>query len=131
MNTNKSQAIITHKIQLLSSFKEEIRYWFEGQNTPADLAQYDFEIKDRVKLVRSVIMETSCLKLMPTLPPALTGGLVIRDCDPFQSIFSNSYFEASFLAAILEMIDQAIAVLESPRYLTRMTRRFRTKNALD
>lgn len=120
MNTKTSSEIVSQKIKLLSSFKEDIRCWFEHKYQPSDTIQLRSQIKQNVQRVRSIIMETSCLKLMPTLPPSATGGLIIRDYDPFNSILGGSYFEANFIPAIIDMIDEAISVLESPRYLARL-----------
>ncbi len=121
MNPTTSSEIVSKKIKLLSSFREDIRCWFEQQYQPSDTIQLRSQIKQNVQRVKSIIMETSCLKLMPTIPPSATGGLIIRDYDPFNSILGSSHFEANFIPAIIEMIDEAITVLESPRYLAKLT----------
>lgn len=119
MNTKMPQEIVSQKIQLLSSFKEDIRCWFERQYQPSEVNQLRSQIKHNVQRVRSIIMETSCLRLMPTLPRSATGGLVIRDYDPFNNILGNSHFEVAFIPAIIDMIDESISVLESPKYLAK------------
>lgn len=120
MDTNNPQEIVSQKIQLLSSFKEDIRCWFNGQYQPSDLPQLHDQIKQNVRLVRNIIMETSCLKLVSTIPSSVTRGLVIRDYDPFNSISGNPDKRVSFIPAIVDMIDEAITVLESPRYLAKL-----------
>jgi hypothetical protein len=65
-------------------------------------------------------METGSLRLMPTIPPSATRGLVIRDYNPFNNILGNLYYGVSFIPEIIEMIDEAIHVLESPGYLAKM-----------
>jgi hypothetical protein len=127
MNTNTPQEIVSQKVQLLSSFKEDIRRWFDGQYQPSELPQLHSEIEQNVRGVRNIVMETSCLKLMPTLPPSVTRGLVIRDYDPFNSISGSPHDRVNFIPAIVDMIDEAIRVLESPRYLTKLLIKFPKK----
>jgi hypothetical protein len=120
MNTNTPQEIVSQKVQLLSSFKDDIRRWFDGHYQPSDLPQLHSQIGQNVRGVKNIVMETSCLKLMPTLPPSVTRGLVIRDYDPFNSISGGPQDRVHFIPAIVDMIDEAIGVLESPRYLTKL-----------
>ena len=120
MDTKTPQEIVAQKIQLLASFKEDIRCWLDEQYQPSNNIQLRSQIKRNVQRVRSIIMETSCFKLMPTMPPSATGGLVIRDYDPFNSILGGSHWEINFIPAIIDMIDETITVLESPKYLAKL-----------
>jgi hypothetical protein len=116
MNSKTLQKKTSKKIQTLSLFKEDIRRWLDGQYNPLEIEQLRSQIKLNVQRVHSIVMETGSLKLMPTIPPSATGGLVIRDYDPFNNVLGNSYFGISFIPAIIEMIDEAIGVLESPKH---------------
>ncbi|GAB4546562.1 MAG: hypothetical protein Tsb0014_41110 [Pleurocapsa sp.] len=120
MNTEMAQEIVAKKIKLLASFKEDILRCFDEGNQLSDFRQLRSQIQRQVQLVRNIIIETSCLRLMPTLPPSLTGGLIIRDRDPFQNILGNSQFETTFIPDIAEMIDDSISVLQSPKYLAKL-----------
>ena len=116
MDIHTSQKIVAEKIHLLASFKQNIGHWFDGQS---DLPNTELlsHIQQNTGSVREIITETRCLRLMPTLPASLTGGMIIRDCDPFSNILGNSYGNVSYIPEVMAMIDEAITVLESPKYL--------------
>lgn len=119
MNTNKSQETILEKIDRLSAFKNNICRWYDGYYHLSEVEQLYSEVKQNTKLVREIVVETRCLKLISTIPSSLTGGMVIRDCDPFSNVL-NSVSNVSYIPVIVEMIDEAIAVLKSPRYLAKL-----------
>ena len=127
MNTHTPQEIVLDKIHLLSLFRQDIYHWYNGQNDLSDAAQLRFQIKQNTGSVREIVTETRCLKLMPTIPPSLTGGIIIRDCDPFSNIFGNSG-NASYIPEVMTMIDEAIEVLESPKYLARLGKDLNNKS---
>ena len=120
MDTHTSQKLVLDKINLLSSFRQDICYWLNGQKDLLNTKRLRSQIKQNTKFVREIVTETRCLKLIPTLPPSLTGGIIIRDCDPFSNILGNSYGNVSNIPEVIAMIDEAIAVLENPQYLARM-----------
>lgn len=119
MNTNKSREIILEKIDRLSTFKKNICRWYDGHYHLSEVEQLYSEVKQNTIPVREIVMETRCLKLISTIPSSLTGGMIIRDCDPFTNVL-NSVSNISYIPEIVEMIDEAIAVLKSPRYLARL-----------
>ena len=114
MNTNKSREIISEKIEQLSTFKTNICRWYDGQYHLSEAEQLCFEVKQNTRPVREIVMETRCFKLTSTIPSSLTGGIVIRDCDPFSNVL-NSVSHVSCIPEIVEMIDESIAVLKSHR----------------
>jgi hypothetical protein len=120
MNSQTLQKKTSNKIQTLSLFKENISRWFNGQYNSSEIEQLRSQIKLNVQYVHSIVMETGSLRLMPTIPPSATGGLVIRDYDPFINILGNSGYGVSFIPAIIEMIDESIDVLKSPTYLGKL-----------
>ena len=119
MSNNKSRETILEKIEQLSTFKNNICRWYNGHYHLSEAEQLCYEVKQNTRLVRDIVMETRCLKLISTIPSSLTGGMVIRDCDPFSNVL-NSVSNVSYVPEIAEMIDEAIAVLKSPRYLARL-----------
>ena len=119
MNNTMSPPIASEKIQLLSRFREDIRLWFDGQHHSLNIDRLRSQIKRNVRAVRSIVEETSCLKLISTTPPSI-GKLTVRDYDPFNSVLETPYYGVSFIPVIIEMIDEAIDVLESPRYTARL-----------
>lgn len=127
MDTTTPQEAVSQKIQLLSSFKQDIRRWLNGQYQPSDFPELQLQIRQNVRRVRNIVMETNCLKLISTIPTSVTRGLVIRDYDPFNSIADSSQPRVSFIPTIVDMIDEAIAVLESPKYLTKLLSKYNQK----
>lgn len=119
MNTNKSREIVSKKIERLSTFKKNICLWYNGQYHLSQAELLCSEVKQNTRSVREIVMETRCLKLMSSIPPSLTGGMVIRDCDPFSNVLS-SVSNVSYIPEIVEMIDEAISVLKSPKYLAKL-----------
>ena len=119
MNTNKSPETISEKIDRLSTFKKNICRCYNGHYHLSEVEQLYSEVKQNTISVREIVMETRCLKLISTIPSSLTGGMVIRDCDPFINVL-NSVSSVSYIPEIIEMIDEAIAVLGSPKYLAKL-----------
>lgn len=111
MNSKKFQENAIEKLHLLSLFKQDLSYWYEGADSLDDSQQLRTRIRQNVNLVREIVAETYCLKLMPTNPQS-NKGLVVRDCDPFDKILNTPYYGVSFIPAIVEMIDETIAVLD-------------------
>ena len=116
MNTKIPQETTLEKIQILSAFKKDITRWYYAHHDLSDVARLRCRIKQNIQNVRSVVKETHCLELVSTTPPSAIGGLKIRDYDPFNSVLETPYYGISFIPEIIEMIEEAIKVLESPRY---------------
>lgn len=119
MDTTIPQEIANEKIETLTSFKEDICRWLNRDYSAIDVELLRTRIEQNVRRVHSIIVETRCLKLMPTKPPSVTGGLVIRDYDPFDNVLETPYFGISFIPEIIDAIERAIGVLQSPRYLAK------------
>ncbi|WP_052055590.1 hypothetical protein [Myxosarcina sp. GI1] len=120
MNTQVPQEIAIEKIKMLASFKEDICRWTNRDYRASDVELLRTKILQKVRHVRSIVVETNCLKLMPTKPPSITGGLLIRDYDPFTNVLETPCFGISFIPEIIKMIDEAIRVLKSPKYLAKL-----------
>ncbi|NJL88961.1 MAG: hypothetical protein HC916_03510 [Coleofasciculaceae cyanobacterium SM2_1_6] len=116
MDAPTLQKLITEKIQLLSSFKTNIRRWFHGEYDNESKSEIRSQINRSVQQVRKVILETGCLKLITIAPPPAIGGLIIHNLDPFNNVLEN-YYGRSKIPAVEDMIDSAIGVLESHDYL--------------
>ena len=118
MNINKSREIASKKIERLSTFKSNIYRWYNGNYHSSEAEQLYSQIQQNIRLVREIVTETRCLRLISTIPSSLTGGLVIKDCDPFNNVLNS--VSNSYIPEIAEMIDEAIAVLKSPKYLNKL-----------
>ncbi len=115
MNVHTPPALTLEKIQILASFKQDVYDWFYRQDYSLDVETLRSRIKQNVQQVRNIAQETNCLKLVSTAPPT-QNGLTVRDYDPFNSVLDTPYYGVSFIPTIIEMLDEAIGVLKSPRY---------------
>jgi hypothetical protein len=122
MDTKTPQEIALERIQILSLFKEDIRRWFDGQYSQLEKDDLRSRINRAVRRIHKIVIETGCLKLITAAPPPAVGGLMLRDYDPFGNVL-ESYYGMSFIPAIVDMIDEAIGVLESPEYLEKLLER--------
>ena len=68
MDYKTPQEINLEKIQALSSFKEDICNWLDGQRYSSDVDELRSQIKLNTQNVRRIAEETCCLKLMPKNP---------------------------------------------------------------
>lgn len=119
MEHQNSQEIVSEKIEVLGIFKQNVCLWYDEQSHSSCSNLLYSQIKQNVQYVRSIIEETSCLKLISSTPACL-GKLTVRDYDPFNSVLDGTYVGVNCIPIIIEMIDEAIAVLKSPRYLARL-----------
>lgn len=112
----------SEKIQLLSSFQVDIRRWFDGGYGQSEIDALRSRINRKVQRVRNIVTETGCLKLVTVAPPAAIGGLVIRNANPFDSVL-ETYYGLSFIPSIIDMLDEAIGVLEAnePQQIIELT----------
>jgi hypothetical protein len=63
-------------------------------------------------------------------PPAIVGGLVYKNMDPFVNLFEN-FYGASVVPDALDSIEQAIGVYEHMLGGTELVRRLGSKQAID
>ncbi len=119
MNIKNYTEVISNKINVLNSFKEDILDWFYGNYDSSTVDELRSQINRSVKIVRDILLETECLSTITIAPPPAIGGLMIRNYDPFNNVLQN-YYGRSFIPDIRDMIDQSIGVLESPEYIEKM-----------
>jgi len=127
MEHQTSQKITLEKIKFLNIFKQNISLWYDDHSGSSHTDLLRSQIKQNAYHVRSIIEETRCLKLISSTP-ICTGKLTIRDYDPFNSILDNNYIGVFCIPAIVEMIDEAIDVLKSSRYLAKLSARLIEKH---
>lgn len=119
MENKAYQEIVSEKITVLATFKQNICLWYDDHSGSSRTDLLRSQIKQNAIYVRSIIEETSCLKLI-SLTPVCLGKPTVRDYDPFNSVLNHTYIGVPCIPAIVEMIDEATGVLKSPRYLARL-----------
>lgn len=72
------------------------------------------EINRAKKSVQREVIEAECFGTMTISPPPLIGGLIMRDVNPFDTIFRPVYGK-SLNSHVRDMINQAIGVIEEQR----------------
>ena len=105
---SESQKNIDETIEVLTTFKNKLMR-HEGTAIPA-LREW---LNQNVQRVRREVMEACCHKILTISPPPAVGGLIMRNIDPFDSMFSAPY-RVSLVPTICDMIDSTIGVLRNP-----------------
>ena len=95
-------------IKQLEEFKALLEEWEYGIPT-SDTRSL---INKKLKNVRNLVLRAGVLKLYTISPPPMLGGLVMKNIDPFTLIFNPPYGE-SMISMIIDMIDEAIGVIET------------------
>ncbi|MDQ2889953.1 MAG: hypothetical protein M3R65_05290 [Gemmatimonadota bacterium] len=111
-NSDKSERV-SEKVAFLTKFKSDILGFFNG--SIEDTEGLRTRISRTKRRARDILAETDSLKTMTLSPPPAVGGVMIPRADPFNFIL-DSYYGASLIPNVADMIDEAIGVLESPDY---------------
>lgn len=120
MEDSTIQQLVSEKIQLLSSFKKNIRRWFDGNYSgEPEKTELRSQINRAVQRVQNIVSETGCLRLLTMSPPPAIGGLISQNINPFSNIWVN-YYGMSLIPDVADMVDATIGVLESPEYLEKL-----------
>lgn len=106
----------SEKIAFLSNFKADILSYYNGFQDETVRTR----INRGIRRARELIIETGSLKTVTLTPPPALGGLVVRNADPFSFILQD-YYGMSLIPTVCDMVDEAIGVLEDPRFVERGT----------
>ena len=112
------------KIADLEKFRGLLNTW-ESLGAPSHRRRPDPEkvrsqINQAKTNVRRIIVEQGCLKLLTIAPPRMTGGMLIRNADPFDLIFDPPY-TSNMIPTILDMLDEAIGSIRVESDVARST----------
>jgi hypothetical protein len=105
------------KIAFLERFKSDIRAHFDGADDEATRVR----ISRGMRRARSIVEDAGAMKTVTLSPPPAIGGLIVRNGDPFNFILQD-YYGMSMVPTVVDMIEEAIGVLESPEYEQRPRR---------
>lgn len=98
----------TKYINQLNDYKELLTLWEFGKPTHATRS----EISKKLQSVREIVFRAGTLKTYTISPPPMIGGLIMRNVDPFGCIFNPPY-DQSIIPQLIDMIDEAIGVIET------------------
>lgn len=96
------------KIERLRNFVAAVKEWERGHGANARSF-----INENLNWVHREVLEAGCLRTMTISPPPAIGGMIMRNVDPFRSIFTPVYGD-SLTPYVFDMIDQTIGVLKNP-----------------
>jgi len=99
---------VEDKIERLRKFVAAVKAW---ERTHADDARS--YINENLTWVHREVLEAGCLRTMTISPPPAIGGMIMRNVDPFKSIFTPVYGD-SLNPYVFDMIDQTIGTLRNP-----------------
>jgi hypothetical protein len=99
------------RIKILTCFRDAVREWSSGKQTD-ELRSY---INRNLMAVQTAVKDVGTFQTITVgPPPAIGGGLVLADQNPFLHIF-RSLYGRSVIPMVVDMIEQAIGVYEYMR----------------
>jgi hypothetical protein len=79
---------------------------------PPDRSSLRSEINQAKAVARQIVIEYGCMKLLTISPPPAVGGLIMRDLDPFNLIFSPPY-RTDVVPMIVDMLDETVGLIQA------------------
>lgn len=98
---------LDEKINRLEAFKGYLATWQETRGSESRR-----QINQAVIWVRREVIEAGCFHTMTIGPPPAVGGLIMRNIDPFDMIFTPPY-GISMISVAIDMVDKTIGVLRA------------------
>jgi len=95
------------KIRRLEEYKSYLSQWQRTNDPPTRSL-----INQNTAWVRRELIEARCFSSLTLTPPAITGGLIMENVDPFLAMFDPPYGQNLF-EVVVDMIDRCIGVLKA------------------
>ena len=112
MGDSNDKQLIKRRTELLTQFRDALDCWYNSRFGPEGKEGLRSYINRKTVAVRNAVVEAGTLKRVTiSPPPALGGGLVYNNLDPFENIFANAYGR-SLIPAAIDSIEQALGVYE-------------------
>ena len=106
------------RINLLHQYKKAIIAWDKANNDQEKATLRTF-INQNTQAVKHEVQEARCYKKMTIGPPPAVGGILMSNICPFDIMFDCPY-SLSLVPCIVDMIEQAVGVMSSSDYKTKM-----------
>ena len=103
----------SEEIARLEEFKENLLEWDSCVDRDRRTVLRT-HLNQNKHAVRQIVIEAGCFVTVTISPPPIIGGLVMRNIDMFEHMFDTIYNQ-SLVTRIVDMLDQAVGVLRSPR----------------
>ena len=99
-------------IQNLEKYKKILLAWNLGNVSPESRQEARSWINQKTPMIRRLVWRAGCGKTMTVSPPPAVGGMIMRNVDPFSSLFDGPY-GLNMIPIACDMIDEAIGVIQS------------------
>jgi predicted nucleotide-binding protein len=99
-------------IQYLEEYKKILLAWKSGNVSRESRQEARSWINQNTPKVRKLVWRAGCGKTMTVGPPPAVGGMIMRNVDPFSTLFDGPY-GLNMIPIACDMIDGAIGVIKS------------------
>src|SRR5262249_10553155 len=110
MDKLNDQSTYKARVALLEDFLVNLRRW--GNPAERDQGWLKSFLNRNLIAVQQAVIDAGTFRTLTLSPPAVIGGLVARNIDPFTMIFQD-WYGTSLIEPVADMIEQAIGVYES------------------
>lgn len=99
-------------IELLETYKAALLAWDNGIQTLDDGTSVRTLVNRNTRAVQKIVRRAGCGRKMTVSPPAAVGGMIMRNVDPFTSVFRGPY-GLNMMPIISDMIDETVGVIQA------------------
>jgi len=99
-------------IENLEEYKKVLRAWGSGNVAHESRQKARSWINQKTPMIRKLVWRTGRGKTLTVSPPPAVGGMIMRNVDPFSSLFDGPY-GLDMITIACDMIDEAIGVISS------------------
>ena len=97
-------------IENLEEYKKVLLSWSSGNVSLESRQEARSWINQKTPIVRKLVWRAGCGKTMTVGPPPAVGGMIMRNVDPFSTLFDGPY-GLNMIPTACDMIDEAIGVI--------------------
>lgn len=112
----------------IEEFRDAVFHWTRS-SLPEERRTFRSLINRRVDHVREIVTLAGCWQTLTITPPAVIGGYIMQNVDPFNYIFEDVYGR-SLNSKVFDMLDQTIGIIEGGRFSERKTRLEKAKGPM-
>lgn len=113
-------------IKKLEEFQQLLFSW-EQDYSPKTRSS----INRKIPFVQKILYITGTHKTITMAPPPMTGGLVMKNVDPFTCIFNPPY-GLSVIEVISDSIDEAIGIIDNDKdFIQKLDKKIQTKQKIN
>jgi hypothetical protein len=104
-------------IRDINEFRDAVSQW-SGSHQEEERERLRSLINRRLEGIQEIVILAGCHQTITIAPPAMIGGLVMQNADPFDYILLNVY-GSSLQSYLFDMLDRTIGIIESGKFAER------------